>query len=245
MPSTFCVGLLICMLPLCLSSRNESELVTAYQCTSDYLEVINPPAISSDNGMIRVCIEGNRNDIKCQKVIESTIKQESKSIEEAMVVNGQQHHAFTDALEVTIEDGKCMVAAFLTDKYFIRSTTNNSLKLVMFGQVSVTAPKLDAALAPTTTKAVTAVASAATKNNNNEQKNNEQAVQSAAALSEPAQTATHLRGKSEEPMQTPAIFEIDIDLTFGEDNGLRFEISSAAWRYEVAFAAIAILSMLL
>lgn len=253
MSPIFCYVLFISTLPLSLSSRNESELVTAYQCTSDYAEVINPPPISSDNGMIRVCIEGTRHDIKCQKVIDSTIRQSSKSIEEAMVVNGQQHHAFIDALEVTAEDGKCMLAAFLTDKYFIRSTTNNSLKLVMSGYVSVTAPELDTALPKPTAKSATTIAPAATKNEkleakmgNSKPKNNKKNAKSAPLVGA-AKASSQLRGasKSGELTQTPAPFEIDIELTFGEEPVLRFEFSSGAGFYELAFGAVMILSMLL
>ena len=112
--------------------------VTAYQCTSDYVEVIDPPAISSEGRMLRVCIAGVASAIECQKVVEATITQASKHISDRLVVSGQQQAAEKDKIEVTTQGGKCMIAALLTDKYFIKSSSAGSLEVIMSGVVSVT-----------------------------------------------------------------------------------------------------------
>ena len=112
--------------------------VTAYQCTSDYVEEIDPPAISSEGRMLRVCIAGVASAIECRKVVEATISQASKQISDRLVVSGQQQAAEKDIIEVTTQGGKCMIAALLTDKYFIKSSSAGSLEVIMSGVVSVT-----------------------------------------------------------------------------------------------------------
>merc|ERR1719331_205067 len=112
--------------------------VTAYQCTSDYVEEIDPPAISSEGRMLRVCIAGVASAIECRKVVEATISQASKQISDRLVVSGQQQAAEKDIIEVTTQGGICMIAALLTDKYFIKSSSAGSLEVIMSGVVSVT-----------------------------------------------------------------------------------------------------------
>ena len=243
------------MLPICSSSGIQSESVTAYQCTSDYVQVMDPPAISLEHGMIRVCIDGSNSSVECQKVLESTIKQASKSIEEAMVVNGQQQRAFTNAMEVTAKDGKCMLAAFLTDKYFIRSTLANSLKLVVSGSVSIASANSAVAQQPTTTSPDTttvAVTPAANWKKKDGKRNDKPAVAVALAQSGKVTVNQLLRGKANKPEQRTAIFEIAIELAFGEEkvrgNVLPYEpdeVNAAADFYDIGFVVAPILALLL
>ena len=55
-----------------------------------------------------------------------------------LVVSGQQQTESKDGIEITVNGGKCMLAALLTAKYFAESSpSSNSLRVVVSGAVAV------------------------------------------------------------------------------------------------------------
>ena len=132
----YLLAITVGLLPICHGIPLDS--VRSYQCTSDFVEVINPPAIDAELSMLRVCIEGVNNRTRCEKIIETTFTKTSKSIEEKVVVGGETQDALKDRVEIEIrvvEGGKCMIAAHLTDDYFIRSSSTETLQVVVSGSV--------------------------------------------------------------------------------------------------------------
>ena len=85
------------MLSIC-TAQQQPNSVAAYQCTSDYEVVRNPPAISLDSRLLRVCISGVSDVVECQQIVEATIKQASKDISDKLVVGGQRQDKFKDSM---------------------------------------------------------------------------------------------------------------------------------------------------
>lgn len=112
-------------------------LVKPYQCTPDGIAVAKSHTISSEDRMLRVCIEGVHSAAKCQKVMAATITQASKNIADRLVESGTELAAWKDNIEITAKAGKCMVAAHLAEKYFIKTSSAKSLQVVMSGSVTV------------------------------------------------------------------------------------------------------------
>ena len=205
--TALCLAMFIGALPFC---RSLSQSITAYQCTSDYVEVLDPPVITPENGMVRVCIAGGSSAVECQSVAEAIIKQSSKSIEDRVVIGGQKQTAFVDTIEISAKDGKCMLAAFLTDKFFIRSTTADEMEVVISGSVAVSkvAPAASStAVAPTTTSVPTTMAG-----------------QTASASEQTATAAvapTTVAATTEAPVTTSFISTSDAVSATGSNNGRR------------------------
>jgi len=122
-------------LPIC---KGEQPFVATYQCTSEYVELLDPPAISKQRGMVRVCITGISSAVECKKIVEVIIRQPNKSIEERLVAGGLQQVELTESVEVTSKDGKCMIAAPLSGKYFIETPSSELLQVVVSGSVAMT-----------------------------------------------------------------------------------------------------------
>ena len=206
--TALCLAMLIGALPIC---RGLSQSVTAYQCTSDYVEVLDPPVITSENGMVRICIAGESSAVECQSVAEAIIKQGSKSIEERIVIAGQKQSAFSDTIEITQKDGKCMLAAFLTDKFFIRSSTTDEMEVVISGSVAVSeaiSSSPSTAAAPTTASVPTTTA--------------EQTVTPAEQTATAALAPTTVAATTEAPVTTSAMSTLAHAVsTTGSKNGRR------------------------
>ena len=110
--------------------------VKAYQCTSDAAAVQDPPAISSESRLLRVCIEGIESAAACQKIVTATIKQTSKSVSDLLIANGAAQSEFAGAESSTV-GGVCMVAAMLKETYFMQRPSSASLEVVLSGSVSM------------------------------------------------------------------------------------------------------------
>ena len=108
--------------------------VKSYQCTPDAITV-HPHTISKVGRMFRVCIGGDSNAVKCQKVTEATISQRSSSIKDRLVEKGEELEATKKFLEIEYNEqaGKCMITAYISDKYFIQTSGT----VVMSGTVDV------------------------------------------------------------------------------------------------------------
>ena len=128
--------LVVGMLPICNGQQKTLGSAAAYQCNSEYAEIKTPPAISPTQRTLRVCIASASSTTECKKVAEATMSQVSKSIEERLIVNGQQHSAFAGVIEIATKGKMCMLATKLTKKYFIKTTSATSLQVVISGSVS-------------------------------------------------------------------------------------------------------------
>ena len=128
---TFCLALIATMLPMVTADN----AVTAYQCTSDCSAVRDPPALSPENRVLRVCIEGLSSTVKCESVVKATLKQAGNDIVDTLIVGGKPQDAF---VETETKGGVCMVAAKLrTDNYFVKGASGTSLDVVLSGSVSI------------------------------------------------------------------------------------------------------------
>lgn len=115
------------------------ESATAYQCTSDYVKVTNPPAILQKSKLLRVCITGTSTAVECTKIIGVAVRQSSSDIKTNLVEPGPQS-AFADVMETTYNGTTCMLTAVLKDKYFTKrvpTASDNSLQVVVSGSVSM------------------------------------------------------------------------------------------------------------
>ena len=125
---------------LCAASMaalcNAKDSVKAYQCTSDAAAVQDPPAISSESRLLRVCIEGIDSAAGCHKIVTATIKQSSSSVSDLVIANGAAQSAFAGA-ETSTVGGVCMVAAMLKETYFMQRASSASLEVVLSGSVSM------------------------------------------------------------------------------------------------------------
>ena len=97
------------------TGEQTTDSITAYQCTPDFAETTS--VISPTERLLRVCIAGVSSAVDCRRIVEATVTQESKRIQQRLVISGQQQVAFAHATEIRTEKKKCMVSVLLDDKY--------------------------------------------------------------------------------------------------------------------------------
>ena len=227
----YLLTIIVGLLPICLGIPLDA--VRIYQCTSDYIEVTDPTPIDSELCMIRVCIESLSNQTSCQKIIETTFIKTAKTIEEKeekVVVGGKTRDALKDRVELEMrlaEGGKCMIAAHLTDDYFINSDSTEPLYVVVSGSVLMTTTT---AKSDSTTDAHTT---------------------SSHLRKEPAPTTTTTTTKSAQSQGTEVEFNIAISLTLGDgldDEHHQIEIESivdgGVKAYGIATGVLALIAMM-
>ena len=116
----------------------DCHAVRVYQCGSDFKEQTNPAPMTPDNRRIRICIEGTSTNsaIKCQRIVEATIRQSNNSMEDTLIVAGQISQEKM-AVDVTFHELKCMMTARIPDRYFVKSATTTSLQISISGSASL------------------------------------------------------------------------------------------------------------
>ena len=66
---------------------------TAYQCDDQFQKVDNPPALSPKDNVLRICIEGENDQVNCDKIVTATLKQGTKV--DNLIDNGASTGGFT------------------------------------------------------------------------------------------------------------------------------------------------------
>merc|ERR1719198_2435506 len=102
---------------------------TAYQCNKQYKEIEKPEPLSPHSNVLRVCIEGESNAFKCEKIVSATLKQKDKA-DKNLITDGESTGEFTTH---SSKEQICMLTALVFPEYFVKKSNTDTLTLTVEG----------------------------------------------------------------------------------------------------------------